>query len=218
MSRCRRSRADWRCPDQWSLFYSIMQLLPRGRAWQTHEEAGKTELEDLTILERYWFAFAGILAFWMQSACALSKEFFCHDMTLTDAEWQKDFGIPDQCSPWLDVCEKMTWQGEGRCDYFAEIAFELGWKIECNNCDSPRPMPDCMQPDCMMICDDDCDNNMLVVTVITAQSPAFTGMLKPMPDCIQPDCISLCEPDVNEVHCLLEQYAPAHLEIIYNVV
>jgi hypothetical protein len=124
MTACFVADDPFRCPAKWELFRQILDLLPRGRAWQTHEQvyeridslidglpnfaldesslsSGDDPSPDLavslTVQQRYWAAFAEVLAYLHARACALTEEFFCATTSEQLADWQADWGFPDAC-------------------------------------------------------------------------------------------------------------------------
>lgn len=138
-----------RCPTLDELTEATLAALPRGRAWQTNEtgpvpghepafqedafqdDAFQTDSQKPSILWRYWRSFAELLAHLVQRACALRLEFWCATHSETNDLWMREYGLPDACDPFPDLCTKVAAIGGTRCEYYAELAARLGWTISC---------------------------------------------------------------------------------------
>ena len=137
------------CPTEAQVREQVFALLPRGRAWQTNEggpirgfegafnsEAFNNEAFAVTsrtrsILWQYWAAFAREAWYFAKSMCELRLEFWCETLDKTRDGWMKEYGLPDACDPFPDLCAKVAAIGGTRCDYYTEIAARAGWAIEC---------------------------------------------------------------------------------------
>jgi hypothetical protein len=126
-----------------------LKLLPRGRAWQTNEglpprgmeaafnpeafnnDAFSTQDRTGSVLWQYWRSFAVMMYFFYVRLCALREEFWCHSINETRDEWMIEYGLPDPCDPFPDLCTKVTALGGTRCEFYAEIAARGGWTIDC---------------------------------------------------------------------------------------
>jgi hypothetical protein len=136
------------CPTIDDVTAAVLKLLPRGRAWQTNEglprpgreigfapsafsDAFSTTHENPSILWQYWRAFAVVLQFLTQRLCDLRLEFWCQSVNETRDEWMTEYGLPDACDPFPDLCTKVAAIGGTRCEYYAEVAARSGWSIAC---------------------------------------------------------------------------------------
>lgn len=137
------------CPTLEETSESTFALLPRGRAWQTNEgallpgkeigfnpdafnpEAFSASQTEPSYLWRYWRSFAVVVNYLEQRLCALRAEFWCQTMSETREEWMKEYGLPDECDPFPDLCTKVAAVGGTRCEYYAEVANRAGWAITC---------------------------------------------------------------------------------------
>lgn len=222
---CAKQGDAFHCPTKWELWRAILGLLPWGRAWQTHEarvyatdENGDPVLEQLTVQEQYWAAFAEVLEFMHQRACALVNEFFCDTMSETAAEWHREWGFPDACEPYESVCEKMRDLGGARCADLVALAASRGWVIECRDCHGNYGAPaDCAVADCAADCD--CPENQVWITVKVAKSPAAVAPVETqqVADCAVSDCNTACTADVSGLICLIERVRHAHLVMHYEI-
>lgn len=138
------------CPTLEEITSSTLALLPRGRAWQTNEggprrgfrggfsggafneNAFATEDRDESVLWQYWRSFAVVMHYLTQRLCDLREEFWCSTINETRDEWMTEYGLPDACDPFPDLCTKVTALGGTRCEYYAEVAARSGWSITCS--------------------------------------------------------------------------------------
>jgi hypothetical protein len=128
---------------------ATLKLLPRGRAWQTHEGLPPRTLESAFNPQAFnpeafsatddagagiwqWFrVLAVMLDFLYVRICALRLEFWCRSIVETRDDWMKEYGLPDECDPFPDLCIKVAAIGGTRCEYYAEVAARAGWSINC---------------------------------------------------------------------------------------
>lgn len=244
MRECWLGAADtFRCPTKWDLWRQAMALLPRGRAWQTHEdstidrvetghnaqvgtfEVGATGIgaepviETLTVLEQYWAAHAEVLDYLHRRACALLEEFFCATTVEQRAEWGIDYGFPDPCEPWDDLCHKVAAQGGATCAYIAGVAARRGWSVTCVDCvPIERLTAGNARAGCARPCG--CPPFTLIVRVSLADSPSYTApvFLRAKAGRARAGKTPMCGPAVTGLLCLIERIKPAHIRAIYEVV
>lgn len=240
MISCSTTGADrFRCPTKWELWRQILALLPRGRAWQTHEagaeliissessQAGRYEIgstglgtepvvERLTVMQRYWAAYAEVLENLHARACALIEEFFCATFRETAPEWAVEYGYPDRCEPWDTLCDKVRAQGGSTCAYLAALASRNGWFVTCDDGCQTTARADCAIADYTPLCD--CQPGQIVITIHRALSPAYVASVPFAADAAVADCTPPCEPAPDVVTCLIERYKPAHVKAIYKIV
>lgn len=150
MSECEAARpAPLRCPTLAEVLASALKLLPKGRAWQTHEggpappvdrgfnpgafdnDAFSTRSKPGSTLFRFWKAVAACFTFATQRLCDLRLEFWCATHKETHDLWMAEYGLPDACDPFPDLCTKVAAIGGTRCEYYAAIAARSGWSISC---------------------------------------------------------------------------------------
>ena len=155
----------------------LIALLPRGRAWGTHDGGPLPG----SVAWRFWSAVASVLAFVNTRACALLLEFFCATQSETNDEWMAEYGLPDGCDPFPDLCTKVAAVGGTRCEYLTAVAARAGWAVSCydtsGGCGAKagraragraqagrNPLP-----------------GTVVIRVDVRNSPAFMGRLPPTP-------------------------------------
>src|SRR2546421_695582 len=140
MTQCANARpAPMRCPTRDEILNSALALLPQGRAWQSNE-GGPAVGYDIgfdpggyqdngfqaifrqgSILRRFWKSVAGLFSFLNDRLCALRLEFWCATHVETHDLWMAEYGLPDACDPFPDLCTKVAAIGGTRCEYYAEV-------------------------------------------------------------------------------------------------
>jgi len=150
MTTCGNARpAPLQCPTFAQLIESTLLKLPHGRAWQSNEggpaipvdrgfapgafnnTAFATRYRQGSYHYRFWKSVAAAFDFCNQRLCDLRWEFFCATHKETDDLWMAEYGLPDACDPFPDLCTKVAAIGGTRCEYYAEIAARSGWLISC---------------------------------------------------------------------------------------
>lgn len=150
MSVCETARpAPLRCPTAPEILASALKVLPKGRAWQSNE-GGPREGADIAFqpsafegaafttkyrkpswLLRFWKSVAEVYAFVNQRLCDLRLEFWCATHKETHDLWMAEYGLPDACDPFPDLCAKVSAVGGTRCEYYTAVAARAGWSISC---------------------------------------------------------------------------------------
>jgi len=236
------SRQSFFCPTKWQLWRQILSLLPRGRAWQTHiefverwpdsgppaqlglYELGETGLgyepavERLTVMQQFWAAYAEVLEFLHQRACALIEEFFCSTVHELRDEWMVEYGFPDPCDPYASLCDKVRAQGGATCAYLAELAAARGWMLTCSECSAERhAVAGCASAGCAKTCG--CPANTIWVTVHLDRSPAYQPALRRYARAglarAGSAAASRCPVEAEPLQCLIERFKPAHVRAVY---
>ena len=216
MTTCASIRpAPLQCPDRWQIVDQLLALLPRGRAWQSHEAGSmlpqEAAFDDLgfdhrafvttdvpgSVLGRYWLAFADVLAFVNSRLCDLRREFFCATHVETHDLWMAEYGLPDACDPYPDLCAKVAAQGGTRCEYFTEVAARAGWAITCTETGPAE----------------------LTITVDGDASPSYVGgnNRRPMAGCLRAGQSLSCAANLTGVRCLLDRVLPAQIDVTYEL-
>lgn len=245
MIECHNDLNDpFRCPSKLEYLRQAIALLPRGRAWQSHEdrvpgrldrfpdlnsEAGEAEsgsaiagqpaiaIEN-TVLTGYWSAFAEVLEYFAQRACALVNEFFCPTVGETEELWGADYGFPDECDPWNSLCEKVAAQGGATCEYLVWAASRRGWVISCNDCSESRNFQAGCARAGRRLCTKPCEPNVLTITLRLSESPAFKTTSRPARGLrMMAGCTRLCAPSPEQIKCLIERVKPAHVKLQYVI-
>jgi hypothetical protein len=96
-----------------------------------NNDAFSTEEGKPSIIWSYWRAFAQVMKYLSDRACALRQEFWCQSISETRDAWMYEYGLPDDCDPFPDLCTKVAAIGGTRCEYYAQIAARSGWSVTC---------------------------------------------------------------------------------------
>lgn len=242
MSECAATRpAPLRCPTLDEMLDAALALLPRGRAWQSNEGGPIEGIEaqfapgDFTdefainsrrgsVLRQFWKSVAEVFRFASQRWCDLRLEFFCATRVETDDLWMAEYGLPDACDPFPELCAKVAAIGGTRCEYYAAVAARAGWSIECletNTCGSSAGFALCgfSTPGRQMV------ESRLWVIVNRAESPAYiaSGLGRSLPMAGRMLCgrqlSCVFDPLRNEIQsleCIMSRVVHAEIEIIYE--
>jgi hypothetical protein len=240
MTTCGSARpAPLQCPTLAQMLASALQLLPLGRAWQSNEggpaipvdrgfdgeafnpEAFSTAYKPGSTLWKFWQAVAGSFAFTRQRLCDLRFEFFCATRRETDDLWMAEYGLPDACDPFPDLCTKVAAIGGTRCEYYAEVAARAGWSIACE-----RAFSDCgSRVGCRALAGRAKPGRptgfgTLVIRVFVNESPAYQPIghhLPPFAGRLRAGRRQSCGPDLTPLQCLLSRILHADIKTIYEV-
>lgn len=238
MISCAPLDDPFRCPTKWELLEQILASLPRGRAWQTHEdvaeiwvnpapaEAGTYEIGDtglgtdsgtprLTVQQQYWAAYAGVLEYLHQRACALLEEMFCATAVELRAEWGVDYGFPDNCLPYDTLCEKVRAEGGATCAYFVGLAARLGYAIECRDCGAGAEAG-CAEAGLDETCV--CEPGVMLIRIDAAASPALAAPVPFEAGAAVAGCTPPCPPVPDDLECLINRLKPAHVKALFEVI
>ena len=199
-----------RCPTSDDILPQLLTLLPPGLAWQT------TAL-DTPIRWGFFKAFADVLADVEAFICLVIKEFFCATHELTHNWWLLDYGLPDSCDPYPDVCVKIMAQGSANCAYWQNVAASAGWSIQCGRINVSTV--GCFQVGCGIIGYQDLPS-VVRIQISLSQSPSYqAGSTKiATAGCFQAGQTLGCGPNIYPLQCLLDRIMPAHAQVIYEVI
>lgn len=238
----------FKCPTKEEYLIQLLALLPRGRAWQSHEksstaiikrypDSGPAELGELilgeaqlgqpaikverTVMAAYWASYAEVCEGASRRACELLAEFFCHSINETEDWWATDYGFPDPCEPWDNLCDKVAALGGSTCDYLVWAAARRGWSITCTDCGTadPKAVAGCtlVGPWAQMCFD--CQPDTINIAIDVLNSPAYVAFNSPAyAGVAMAGCTSLCEPDPQQIECLVERIKPAHVAVAYTYI
>lgn len=227
------------CPTLEEITSATLALLPRGRAWQTNEggprsvaeigfdpgaynpEAYSTKERKPSILWRYWRSYAVILHYLHQRLCALREEFWCQSIVETRDEWMTEYGLPDACDPFPDLCTKVAAIGGTRCEYYAEIAARSGWSITCkelvNSCGSRAGFMRAGRAKAGATL----NRATLQIVVSLAESPAYQPKLRFIPSRagrMRAGRRLSCGPDLLPLQCIMARIVHAEILTVYEVI
>ncbi|MBR0871209.1 hypothetical protein JQ633_12630 [Bradyrhizobium tropiciagri] len=221
------------CPTFVESFLATCALWPRGRAWPVSDGATPARylswLSGLLSAPSVWpagfvqaaysAAIAAVRNYIETRLCALRLEFWCATHSETHDQWMIEYGLPDDCDPFPDLCTKVAAIGGTRCEYYAEIAARAGWSITCaNGSDACGAAIGCAQIGLDVI-GGLRGGALLIVKVNLDDSPAYVA-----PSEAQPFIGNFgiggslsCGPDITPLKCVLDRVVHAHLVIQYQL-
>lgn len=226
------------CPTKADLLAAALALLPRGRAWQTHEtgpsegierafqpdafqpDAFVTNESPRSVLWQFWAAIAEMLEFVVDRICALRLEFWCATHSETHDWWMQEYGLPDACDPFPDLCTKVSAVGGTRCEYYADVAARAGWTIVCD--DGTQQCG--ARAGCSFAGNARAGGRTSAgtvrVLVFVKESPSFTLPLSEpsLAGRMRAGRRHSCGPDISPLQCLLDRVVHAHITIDYQIV
>lgn len=201
------------CPSAEELTEQALKLLPRGRAWRSREGGP----EPASTLHQFWRSVAEPFAFLHERLCALRREFWCATHVETHDLWMAEYGLPDACDPFPDLCTKVAAIGGTRCEYYAAIAARSGWTIRCSlGCGDEAG---CFEAGCGEV-GLGVRPGQILVEVFLSESQGYGALIDGGPWCglMQADDDLACEPDIGPLKCIIERIAHAEIEVLYRVV
>lgn len=201
------------CPTQEQLQPQILALLPRGRAWGE----GGPGREPGGVIYQFWWAVAGVFSALHAAICQLALEFFCQTQTLTTAIWMEEYGLPDGCEPFPNLCAKVAAVGGVTCAFYSEIAATIGWSISCGM-ECSLPVGSLFVMSCTPL-GSTSNAGTLIVAVDLADSPAYTGIqaIGLVMGLYRMGLEAGCGADLTALDCLLKRIVGAHINIVYVV-
>lgn len=231
--------ADFFCPDRDRLLQALIRLLPRGRAWQTHDggprpgygvgfhsggyfEGGfQTQSKPYSVLWLFWLVVAEVSLYVHERLCQLRREFWCATMSETQDWWLTEYGLPNRCDPFPDLCVKVAAMGGSRCEYYAFIAARAGWSISCvenyeycgTRVGSRRSKAGCMRVGRTR-------SAVLKIIVDLDGSPAYSGNRhkKALVGRFQSGRRLSCGPNISPLECILTRVIHAEILTVYEVI
>jgi len=227
------------CPTEEQVREQVFALLPRGRAWQTNEggpirgfdqafnsdafnnEAFAVTKRKESVLWQYWASFAREAWFVTKRLCDLRMEFWCATINETRDEWMTEYGLPDNCDPFPDLCLKVAAVGGTRCEYYQMIAARVGWSLECVSFDAGcGSLPGHAGAKAGRFRPGRRGVSKMFVRVDLPNSSAYAGNLAPIPKAgrMKVGRRLGCAPDLTPLECLLARVVHAEIQIVYEVI
>lgn len=237
MTACPSTAAPpFTCPPLEQSIQATAALLPRGRAWPAND-GGSTISRFLAWLASLgaaipargdWppgFVQAGFIAAlgtvrnWIETQfCALKDEFFCASATQTVDLWNAEYGLPDNCNPYPNLCAKVGYFGSPLCASWVAMAATLGWSIACTTFSgSVGVQAKCALAGNYSFAYPGIQGGGIIITVFLAES-AGAGVTLSSPS---RSGVALaghqlqCFPNITSLECAFQQILPAHLPVTY---
>jgi uncharacterized protein YmfQ (DUF2313 family) len=131
MNTCTPGPAQDICPTEADILPQLLAMLPRGRAWGNNDGA-----QTSGVRIGFWTVVAHLLAYINRRICDLREEFFCATAKETLDVWDAEYGLPDNCEPFPNLCAKVAALGGTICSYYQQICAASGWTIQCFTADN----------------------------------------------------------------------------------
>ena len=203
-----------RCPTLDETLASVLALIPRGRAWQNTPFA----VDDDTTQRRFWRALSDPAQRLNARLCALTDEFFCATATETRDAWATDYGLPDACDPFSDLCAKVDAVGDTTPGYAEAAALLRGWVVSIEEQFITAGMSGFAGIGMAGASLAGAEQGVAwEVTIDTLASPAWAGWTEGVPyagNMMGGDSLA-CPPDISSLECVLRRIAPAHVDLVF---
>ncbi len=202
------------CPSDAATAARIAALRPRGAAWRN----GGFDGLPGSVMGQFFDALGAAFGPTDRRLCELAEEFFCATATQTIAEWRRDWGVPDGCDPFQDVCLKVNALGDSTAAYATAAAFARGWAITIREEWTVRA--EVARARIARAGAARCGAASGVtwfITVDAAASPAFvSSRFRPArAGRMRAGRALACPPNIEPLKCLIRRIAPAHANLVF---
>lgn len=205
------------CHSDEQLALSLAAHRPRGDAWRHggFDALAGSGMGDF---------FAGLGAAFApldRRVCEMVDEFFCSTAAETLDLWAREYGVPDGCDPFADICEKVNAVGDTIPAYAIAAALKRGWSIAISEEFITRVEDCCMGMGLMgtMVMGAEQGVTWRIVIDRAAspayQAPAATGPIMGL--MLMADVLD-CDPDNEGLRCLIRRIAPAHADLVFETI
>jgi hypothetical protein len=232
--------APLRCPTLEESIAATVALLPRGRSFPVNDGGGTIQrflvwlaalagavpaAWPIGYVQAGFFSALGAVRNYVETRlCALRLEFWCATESETNDLWMREYGLPDACDPFPDLCTKVAAIGGATCDYLNSIIARIGWTAQCFDmsafCGSRAGCALAGDPAAMAGDSSYLGLKIIVHTGDPVVSPIISGSyVVPRAGVFlagqMPSCDTVETPSVEPVRCLMDRIAPAHVQIEY---
>jgi uncharacterized protein YmfQ (DUF2313 family) len=202
------------CHSDAEIASSVAALRPRGAAWRN---GGHDALAG-SVMGGTFAALGAALGPTERRFCALIDEFFCSSAQATLDLWALEYGVPDGCDPFADVCEKVNAVGDSVPAYAVAAALRRGWSIAIEQ-EFITLVEDCaMGIGLMGTLIMGAEQGVLWrITVNLSASPAYTipAATGPIMGLMLLADVFDCDTDFDGLKCLIRRIAPAHADLVF---
>ncbi|MET3892770.1 uncharacterized protein YmfQ (DUF2313 family) [Bosea sp. OAE506] len=204
------------CHSDATLGRQIAAYRPRGDAWR---HGGHDGIEG-SVMGQVFAAFGAAMGPTERRLCALIDEFFCSSAVETLDLWALDYGVPDGCDPFADVCEKVNAVGDSTPEYAEAAALRRGWSIAIAQEWIVAPQSCVMGIGQMGAVRMGAQQGVAWrIAINLAASPAYApAAIQPLMGLTRLGLGFNCPPDVEGLRCLVRRIAPAHADLIFTTV
>lgn len=205
------------CHSDAELARVLAALRPRGDAWR---HGGFDALEG-SVMGGFFAGLGAAFGPTDRRVCDMVDEFFCSSAVETLDLWALEYGVPDGCDPFADICEKVNAVGDTIPAYAEAAALRRGWTITISEEFITRVEDCCMGMGLMgtMVMGAEQGVTWRIVIDRAAspawQAPASTGPIMGL--MLLGDALD-CDPDNEALRCLIRRIAPAHADLVFETV
>ncbi|PZU95029.1 MAG: hypothetical protein DI527_02065 [Chelatococcus sp.] len=205
------------CPSDDEVAAALAALRPRGDAWR---HGGFDALEG-SVMGGFFAALGAVFGPMHRRFCALVDEFFCSTAVETRDLWALDYGVPDGCDPFADVCEKVNAVGDSIPAYAEAAAARRGWSIAIAEEFITRVQSGRMRNGRMGTMRMAAAQGVAWrIAVDLAASSAYVAKdrRKPLMGRMRLGFAFTCGPDIEPLACLIRRIAPAHADLVFETI
>lgn len=200
------------CPTDEGAAFALAALRPRGDAWRN---GGFDALEG-SVQGRFFSALGAGFGPAHRRICAMTAEFFCSTAVATLDVWRAEYGVPDGCDPFADLCEKVNAVGDTTAVYAVAAAARRGWSITIDE-EWITNVEDCTLGlglvGTVMCGAENGVKWVITVTLAASTSYVASDATEPLVDLLLPGEALSCPPDIEPLKCLIRRIAPAHADL-----
>jgi uncharacterized protein YmfQ (DUF2313 family) len=202
-------------PAQWR--DALGALRPRGDAWRN----GAFDQLDGSVMGDVLAGAAEGFAATNARLCALVEEFFCSTARETRDIWAAEYGMPDPCDPFADLCEKVNAVGDSTTGYVKAAAARRGWAIEIREEWTVRA--EVARAGMARAGAAICGSATGITWFIAIDSAASSAFLSPRFKVARAGRMRsgrglACPPDIEPLKCLIRRISPAHADLVFSVI
>jgi len=195
------------CPTVEQEMQQLKKLLPRGRAWDTYIGG---------VRHAFFWAVAVILQAADAAVCSLGRQWFCATTDTLLPVWLAEYGFPDPCDPYADLCAKVRAIGGQTCDYFVGVAAEIGFAISCIPICGAQA--GCAQAGCSQAGPKYGPGYLVFAVSESGSTSIGQQATPPQAGCYQSGQPNRCGVDLTSLDCVMQRICPAHRQIVYVIV
>lgn len=206
--------SDLICPTDLQAAFRLAALRPRGDAWRN---GGSDDIAG-SVMGGFFTALGVSFGATERRLCDLVNEFFCSTANETLDLWRLEYGFPDACDPFADLCEKVNAVGDTTPAYSVAVAALRGWSIRIEQEFIVAAQDSCYGSACYGALIFGAQQGVKWSIIInTAASPSFSPLTRRPPlygVMLYADSLS-CPADIEPLRCLIRRIAPAHADLVF---
>lgn len=180
------------CPEVNEIQIAFLNLLPRGRAWGTHESLSQTRSDS--VIRQFFKAIAISWKNFEDAMCQSFNEWYCATALYDKELWNLDYGVPDDCDLYnMNVCAKVGAIHSVDEDELISLLLSSGYQAEGR-----------------WLTGHDKEYPGVRSTLRIMVDPRLSTSVQVRTKLPHPVGRTLGAPDLNQIVCMLERYVPLH--------